>query len=152
MIKNKGVKVIALTASYTGSIKAIDDMGNWRIKTLRDLGYDFTGAFPNVNRKVFTNFPEVNGDHPRFDQGIIFVNGGADMYTKGDVLNAFFLYSRFVPKKVLFVDDRYSNLEAVEKALPEGVEFIGFHYTGGAFYKGEAISKEVFKASWEALQ
>ncbi|QVL58178.1 MAG: DUF2608 domain-containing protein [Simkaniaceae bacterium] len=151
-ITKRGIKVIALTASYTGSLGSIENMGEWRIKTLRGLGYDFTDSFPFVKKKTFTQFPKVNGDYPRFDQGILFVNGGAGKYTKGDVLEAFFLHSDFMPKKVLFVDDRRPNLEAVERTLPKEVEFLGFHYLGGASYRGETLSEEVFKASWESLR
>lgn len=151
-LKKRGIKSIALTASYTGAFGKIPDMGNWRVEMLQSFGYDFTYSFPELDKVTFKSYPSVNGDHPRFDRGVLFANGGSGKYTKGDVLMTFFEHANILPKKILFVDDRRHYLEGVEAALPEGVEFQGFHYLGASELKAEPITEEAFRAVWEKLQ
>ncbi len=64
-------------------------------------------------------FPTVG-----FFDGILFAAGR----NKGDVLLSFLHQIGFVPKRIVFVDDKKSSLTSVARVEAEGIEFLGLRY------------------------
>jgi len=63
-----------------------------------------------------------------YKQGIIFCEGGRN--DKGQVLFSIMDMVGFKPKKIIFVDDKYSNLLSLEKACVErDIPFVGIRYS-----------------------
>jgi len=61
----------------------------------------------------------------KYTDGIIF---GANNH-KGKLLNQFFEKTDFWPKKVIFLNDKLSNLKPVEEQMEKiGIEFVGLRY------------------------
>lgn len=123
-LQSKGAKVIALT-----SFKAVDfaDIKHQRYNALRKYGIDFSNAFPRHKDLTLARLNQ-NGKSPTFSKGIL---SNAGIFSKGDVLRAFFEEINWQPKRVIFYDDRLDNIESVQQALhPLNIEFEGFVYTG----------------------
>ncbi|MBN4067434.1 DUF2608 domain-containing protein [Simkania negevensis] len=58
----------------------------------------------------------------------------------------------FVPKRVVFIDDRRANLESVEEALlKENITYVGWEYRGAEFLSTEEITEEHFTEVWSGL-
>lgn len=129
-MQNRGVKVVALTALPT-DIFGFLYTERWRVQQLRDLGIDFSVAFPQWSIRMLDTFAHSRDKAPSYHDGIIFSKN----FSKGEVLRAFFAESNFYPKKVIFIDDLRENLESVEKELKDfDVEIQGYHYNGAKSY------------------
>lgn len=129
-MQNKGVKVVALTALPT-DIFGFLYTERWRVAQLRDLGVDFSVAFPHWNVRSLEAFAHSGDKAPSYHNGIIF----SKSFSKGEVLRAFFAETNFYPKKVIFIDDLRENLESVENELKGfDVEVVGYHYNGAKSY------------------
>jgi len=123
-LQKKGAKIIALT-----SFKASDNhaIKHQRYNALREHGIDFSKAFPRHKDLTLTMLQQ-NGKSPTFSRGIL---SNAGVFSKGDVLRAFFDAIKWQPKRVIFYDDRLDNIESVQRALqPLNIAFEGFVYTG----------------------
>ncbi len=111
-LKNRKIKTVAFTRMNTGPYGPIPSMEDWRFNQLKQIGYDFTFSFPELQL-------------PMFKQGILYAN----KQDKGPVLLEFLDH---IPKptKIIFIDDRLDYLQSVETSLAgTGIEFTGFHYT-----------------------
>lgn len=129
-MQDRGIKVVALTALPT-DIFGFLYTEKWRVHQLRDLGIDFSVAFPQWNIKMLDAFAHAKDKAPSYYDGIIFSKN----FSKGEVLRAFFAESGFYPKKVIFVDDLKENLESVERELIGfDVEIQSYHYNGAKSY------------------
>ncbi len=129
-MQDRGIKVVALTALPT-DIFGFLYTERWRVHQLRDLGIDFSVAFPQWNIRMLETFAHARDKAPSYHDGIIFSKN----FSKGEVLRAFFAETNFYPKKVIFIDDLRENLESVEKELKDfNVEIQGYHYNGAKTY------------------
>ena len=153
-LQKQGTKTIALTGALAGSLLAVQDMVKWRFDSLQSFGIDFSSAFPEKPEILFHHFPKHFRSFPKFYRGILFTNGGVGLADKGKVLISFLKQVNWIPKQVVFLDDRRDNLAIVEKSLtdfdPE-ITFIGLHYKGAFHYPSEAISAEAFEQAWQDL-
>jgi hypothetical protein len=96
-------------------------IGEISVDQLLNLGIDFESSSPFAKGGELDMHPA-----PRHIEGTIFVN---DCHNKGVVLKGFLSTVRFPLKRVVFIDDKRDNLEAVEAALaPQGIEVVGLHY------------------------
>lgn len=124
-IQDKKIPSIALTAISTGPFGSISSMEEWRFNQLKELGIDFSNAFPDHPRVDWHEESEDFMRFPVFFQGILCTDG----IPKGFVLEAFLSYLEWTPDFVLFIDDKYSFLQSVEEVLEEmGIPFLGIHY------------------------
>lgn len=124
-LKNKNVKVIALTAMRTGKWGHIPSMVDWRIQHLATLGIDFSPSAPYADEIAFTEFHR-HGYSPVFKQGII----ASGRYPKGEVLAAFLRRIDWKPKKVIFIDDYIEFVKSVESEMEKfGVDHTSYLYT-----------------------
>lgn len=134
-IKHKGYKVLGLTASGTGKYGKIQSLEKWRIQQLKGLDMEFDKAFidatsgtldsyiPNL-MSYYTN--AIHTFYPTVEDGIVF----SPIIPKGEVLDAYLQYAKLKPKKIVFVDDKLKNLEAVKKYCEkENIEYVGYEYT-----------------------
>ncbi|CCB85910.1 putative uncharacterized protein [Parachlamydia acanthamoebae UV-7] len=124
-LEEKGIPVVGLTALEVGKYGKIENLEDWRLVNLKQVGIDLSNSFKHKNLTSFKTFPEYNENHPLFKNGILFTN----RQPKGLVFTAFINLLGHKPKKVIFIDDNLEYLKSVEQAaLGLGIEFIGFHY------------------------
>ena len=118
-LKEKGVKVIALTASKTGDLGQISDMVKWRHRQLKELKLDFSTSFPG-HHFVFHEFDSK----PDFREGVLCCGHTP----KGIALKAFLQRVSLRPTTVYFIDDQLDYIASVEKELElEGIPHISLH-------------------------
>lgn len=130
-LQQSKVKIIALTGAKTGAVaNIIPDVPFWRYNSLKNLGIDFSSTFPKK-----AQFRELKGDdlgnYPSFEYGIVYSYGS--MNSKGDVLKCAIKELNWLPKKIIFVDDRLEHINSVHSFLEQenpNIEFIGLHYQG----------------------
>ncbi len=165
-IEEKGIKVIAFTATLTGKFNNIKDkIIALRRDDLQKKGLDFTKSFKESAPVIsFTEFPAYASSYPMFDRGILSSNGEG-FTTKGQVLCSFLQHvglkhrqqtgsPGYFPKVIFLIDDRKKNLEDVEIALKscnDSIEFVGLEYQGAFSYAPQDISEEDFEKFWTAL-
>jgi hypothetical protein len=123
-LRARGCIVMGLTAMESGAFGIIPSMPVWRYEMLSSMGITFTSDFGNT---AFTDLTPYRGDYPVLYEGILCANN----QDKGEVLQAFLLWSGFQPKKVIFFDDLVVNLESVDRlckklSLPAEL----YYYTG----------------------
>jgi hypothetical protein len=140
---------MALTANFTGSFAGIEDVPAWKMERLAQFEIDFQQHAPFESPLVFEELPAFRGNQCAYLKGMLFVNGYA--VDKGAVLVAFLKKTGLRPRTILFVDDRMSNLEAVEKALREldpTIRFLGLHYVGNLAFPAQPVTEDQFVARW----
>jgi hypothetical protein len=122
------IKVLALTAFRGGKMGKINLVADWRNNNLKKHGIIFTSTkyFPKkyfkINKLKTKNKEEV----PIYKDGIIYANN----LPKGQVLKAFLSEINFMPKEIIFIDDRISNIKNVENfCKTKNIHFLGIHYT-----------------------
>lgn len=128
-LQKRNVKVIALTNGLVGSCGYVKSMEGLLIQQLHNLNYHLEKSWPNLkNAQIY-----ITRSRDRkilFEEGIVFANKSISKTSKGESLLAFFKYSGFYPKKVIFIDNKLKNLKSVSSVLEkEGIEFVGFEYT-----------------------
>lgn len=140
-LQNRGVTVIALTTTNTGSCFTIPSLPIWRFNKLKEVGIDF--STPGITNMEFPELPskspEESGKYPVFYNGILYTGDAS----KGDVLTAFLEHTKLKPTRVIFFDDKRANLESVSQAMHNlGIPFTGYEYLGGSYIPGE-LDKEL---------
>jgi hypothetical protein len=116
-LQNKEIVVIGLTHRQPSII-------NSTIRQVFSLSIDFTKTAPKINEPF-----EVNINGPSlFKKGVLFVG---DYNKKSDVLLKFFEKTSVMPSKIVFFDDKRSNVEDLSPMLDKlGIDYLGVHYTG----------------------
>ncbi len=112
-LQKRGVVTIALTARSL-------DLTYRTIEQLAQLGIHFNGTGP-------VKCPIIYGDGKPaiYIEGIIFCGNHA----KGEVLLDWFHQINYHPHKIIFLDDKLKNVEAVKKILPKNhYAYIGMRY------------------------
>jgi len=124
-LQEKEVKIIALTASTTGRFGVIEKTEDKKFKELKDLDIDFSSAFPNVKEIEFVDLEkDMRGSYLRFKKGMLFGR------KKGEVLGAFLKKIKFIPRRLIFVDNKIERVNDVaQMAKKKTIEFLGLHYT-----------------------
>lgn len=153
-IRSKGVKSIALTASFTGKFNEIENFEVLRYQTLINFGIDFENTLPELTYLKLMNLLKYRGNYPVFYKGILFTNGEKSYNSKGNVLVEFLRQIKFTPKVIVMVDDKQKHLSNVEDCLLEyqsDIDFVGLEYKGALSYKDDSITLEMFKEFWQNL-
>lgn len=133
-MQNRGIKVIVLTAAPVGSLGIIEDTVTLRIRELNDKGIDLSTAFPETASFALEEIHLGHGA-PAYRQGVIL----SSQFPKGDVLAAFLKKIAWNPRRLIFIDDRMTNVESVESSLANlAIELQCWHYTAA-----ERHAKEV---------
>lgn len=124
-LQERSVKVIALTALSSGRLGMISSLEEWRRKELLSLGFDFSEAFPKYNHIVFGDLLH-EGSLPIYKDGILY---STRHYSKGEILQAFLRRVKWLPERVIFVDDKREYIDSVhETMLAMGIECCCYHY------------------------
>ena len=125
-IQHNGTKVIALTGGYTGAIGEIKSREDLRVKTLKNLGVDFSSSFL-VPMVKFDSMIEKDSNKPvpLYKNGVLFTA----RHSKGVVLKSFLEKVEFKPKKLIHIDNSIKKIREVEKFAHEaGIDYLGIHY------------------------
>jgi hypothetical protein len=148
-LQKNNVKVVALTSSRTGSFGKIPDLENLRLKTLKNLGIDFSDSFPKV-ALTLSDITGADRNHPpTFKGGVIFTS----RMEKGLVLKSFLNKVNFIPKKIVFVDNKLRKIKSVEAYCKEnGIKFTGIHYTKSYLAPYSPYDKDVVAKQFEVLK
>ncbi|MCK4651213.1 DUF2608 domain-containing protein [Candidatus Babeliales bacterium] len=113
-LQSKKIPVIALTnRSIPASQVTLEQM-----KKI-DIDFSTTSLFDKDLNLAITH-------SGKFSEGIIF-SGAND---KGRMLVAFFDAIKYVPKKVIFIDDKLKYVKAVEREIEKrGIEYVGIRFS-----------------------
>ena len=118
--KEKRVKIIAITAIENKKMynEMLIDM---RREKLMKLGIDFSGSF-DFPPKWFGKEEQS----PYYDRGILT----SLPKSKSEALASFLKYAKYVPDKIVCIDDQIINLiDLNEFCLHTGIKFMGYEYT-----------------------
>lgn len=123
-LQARGAKVVALTAINTGKFGAIENMQEWRLDNLREVGLDFGDSF-TTKEISFEHLTPHNDNPPVYYHGILCSAGS----TKGKVLAAFLDSVDFKPSKILFFDDVYKHcISVADEMKKSGIAVQCYHY------------------------
>lgn len=121
-LQDRNIKAIVLTAMINKTIEE-GSFINLRIEELYKFGFDFSKNWNDLKETSLID----QDDSPYYKQGIIC----AGHKSKSIALELFLKYSRFHPKKIIFIDDSRKNLEDVMAfSQKTGIEFLGIEYLG----------------------
>lgn len=124
-LKREGFHVLGLTNAITGPMGALTDMVAYRTEELYRLGYHFAADI-GQDGLVLGDNPQVGNGRPVYQDGIIYTAG----LPKGPILDHFLNHIPEKPKRIVFVDDKASNLDSVAAFCHKNaIEFVGVHYT-----------------------
>lgn len=114
IIKNSNVSILALTAREPLET-------DFTQRQLHSVGISLSNnAYPEQFSLPSPNFS-------LYEKGVIYCGDN----TKSQCLLAFFQYTGYFPKKVIFVDDRRHQVEKLEKTVEQmGIEFVGIRFSG----------------------
>lgn len=139
--ERQGVKTVALTSGFSGRYGDIEKREDLRLKTLAALGISFKLSFPSLSPFKIDNIksnPEANGC-VMFKGGVIF----ACRASKGEVLEKFLEKAGYLPKKIIFVDNRSKHTKTIEElAARKKIEVKTFLYTAVQEYAVLPLRKE----------
>ena len=146
-LQARGIKVIALTALFTGKFGIINNMEDWRGYEMAELGFDFSKAFPTHNHIVFGDIMR-DRSLPVYKNGILF----SVRHTKGEVLQAFLRRVKFRPERVFFIDDRRDYIDSVHESMKaEEIDCRSIHYTAEEF-ANDVLDKSVLEKQFDHLR
>lgn len=160
LLKERNIKHIALTAAWTGKMGRISSIEQWRVETLKNLGIDFSGSFPDFKEIIFTDLNSLDpGRFPMFKDGILLTC----KVKKGKVLARFLqeYYSRALLRtgpapqftRIIFIDDLRKNLESVAHYCQDAnIEFQGFEYTASKKQAEFPLNEKRAKMQFDILQ
>jgi hypothetical protein len=145
-LQDKGINVLAFTASLTGKLEEIGHVEIWREQRLSKLGFNFQGVFPE--HYTFEDVPSHMNRYPVLYKGILCANGEG---SKGVVFTSFLKHFNLKPKIVMLIDDRRKNLDDLQtflKSYDPEIQFFGFEYIGSQCLYSDNISEAEFIAFW----
>ncbi len=138
-LQDRRINTIAITAITPHSFGLITSMADWRIKQLKQLNFDFGLSFKSFSPSLFL----LESGNPVFKNGIIF----SDTSSKEKALAALLEAIKWLPSKIVFIDDRMHSLKSVEEMAGKlGIPFAGF------LYKGSEILSNSFDEEIAALR
>lgn len=147
-LRNKGHKVIALTATCTTKLNN-QCFKNMRYSNLKKHGIDFSDSFSDLKEHLFDTLDSNHGSYPAYYHGILFSNGENIINQKAEVLGEFLDKVDDEFEHIIFIDDKKDNLEKVSKLLEKRsphIKVTGLEYTKAKNYPSKEISSEKFKA------
>ncbi|MDR1391474.1 MAG: DUF2608 domain-containing protein [Holosporales bacterium] len=120
-IQSKGIKTLVITAMKNEKLGETDSI-EIRKEELKRFGFDFSKSW-NYLEKSFLGEAQKS---PYYEAGVVCSKPGS----KGNALKLFMQYSKFIPNKVICVDDRIENLINIREFLnPASIKLAGIEYT-----------------------
>jgi hypothetical protein len=149
-LQEKGGKTLALTAAKMGPLAFIlPSFPNWRYQELKRLGIDFSAAFPGSI--IFEELNDWGGDHPGMEKGIVY---SGHKIKKGEILSHVLKILNFLPKFIIFIDDKQENIDSVSttiRNLYPKIKFLGIHYKGIEKVARPSVKKSIFYKKFRVL-
>lgn len=128
-LQQHGVKVIALTASCAGIYDARRHApcnADMRVAHLKLIDINFCDAFAHVTSLWFLELQNQQ-EVPAFVGGVLFSRPSE----KGTVLEAFLQKIKWMPNKIIFIDNLRDMVENVGQAAQKmNIPFLGIEFTG----------------------
>lgn len=133
-LQKANIKLLGLTSRYI-------EMAYPTHSKLCSIGIDFTKT------PVYPLDKEIPGGYAaKYIDGIIFVGLKND---KGLTLMRFLDLIQYLPKKIVFIDDKLKNVQSVEKAVTaRGIPFIGLRY-GYLDAQEKQFNSAIANIQWE---
>lgn len=146
-LKNRGISIIAITYIPTGPRGKIAKFEDWGLSRLNKFGIDFR-KFNNLKDHTFSEIPAKHGV-PLTKNGVTFTA----LATKGVLLDAVLKHNNIKPKKVIFIDDKLSNLQSVESTCKNlNIPFIGIQYTAVIKSNKWEFNEELARLQFQVLE
>ena len=146
-LKAKKITTIAITYIPTGPRGKIAKFEDWGLSRLQKFNIDFRN-FNNLPDHTFSDIPAKHGT-PMTKNGVTFTA----LAPKGTLLNALLKYNNLKPNKIIFIDDKLSNLASVESVCKNlNIPFIGIHYTKVIKSDQWHINEEIAKLQFKVLE
>lgn len=147
-LKEKHVPFIALTNASTGSYGHITKLEDQRIQDLKNL--EVTMSPPQGRGDI--HFMDMKLDSPgaipAYKSGVLFTCG----IDKGKILKKYIDLLPYKPKRIIFFDDKRSNLEDVEALCKTmGISFHGYEYTAVAHSPKITLDQKRAQIQYEVL-
>jgi hypothetical protein len=122
-LQNRNIPCLVITALTPRPAPRLLNPVEWRIGKLSSFGFHFDRSWPKLQDSLME---EIEGNYKHFfSRGVLFCGSTP----KDKSLDAFLKYSNFKPKRIIFIDNKRSNVELIEKYCRKNwIEFIGFHY------------------------
>ncbi len=115
LLKQRGIVIMGLTHRQPSLVDST-------LRQVASLGLSFHDSAPVKN-----TFAVPSETPTMYTEGILFTG---EYNKKGVIFVRFLSIINQKPKKIVFIDDKRSHVEEVEKALMgQGIEYIGVHYT-----------------------
>ena len=149
--QKSGIIVFALTSVNTNEYGIIRNRADLRIKTLKDIGIDFSKSteldYIDLSKEMVLS-KEKDRSKPIFQDGVIF----AAKRPKGEILGKFLRLSKLKPGKIIFVDNQLENVLSVEATCKElGIDYTGIHFTKMYNKPSKPLDKEIAEKKFEIL-
>ncbi len=121
------IPVIAFTAAPGGKIGKVESFIDWRVDELQKFGFQFGigNKLSDIGTLKLAKDPSLEFP-PIYKSGVLITS----LHDKGPVLMSFFKEINWIPKKVIFIDDKMHNLKSVAQSLEGRTKVLGIHYTG----------------------
>jgi hypothetical protein len=143
-IPNLLMKMQKKNVAMIGLTKRPPELSDRTLQQMKPLNIDFSKTAHHKEELIFS---ELSGT--QFKQGIIFVSQGVD---KGPCLLAYLKTLKKIPKRIVVIDDKMSNVKNIADAIePLGIPFIGIRY-GAADEKVKAYNPEIAELQREHFQ
>ncbi len=111
-LQQNGHLVLGLTARYP-------EEASYTHPQLQKLGFEFDRRF--ADQTILLPFPAL------FENGVLFAS---TLNKKGDALLALLEQVNYLPKKIIFIDDKHSHVEELHSTLnPLDLDFVGIRYS-----------------------
>jgi len=147
-LQARSIPCLAFTGVWNGYLSSVGDLEQFRVRRLRQHGFDFSSALDGLRIASLDTAPANLGRRPSLYQGVLFANG--IHVDKGSVLHAFLETTGLRPTQVAMIDDRRGNLESVESTLARwDIPFIGIHYTAAEEFDTEELDAAEFRQRLE---
>ncbi|MFY9590281.1 DUF2608 domain-containing protein [Rickettsia endosymbiont of Halotydeus destructor] len=148
VLKQNKIPTMGLTKLATGKFGIIEDMIEWRIKELNELGVNFAGLTPLDDEILIKDFDAGYGV-PTLKEGVIYTAE----YDKGSVLEYILREKNYCPKSIIFIDDILENLESLQKMCNDlQINYYGFEFTGSAIIPEPDLDEQLEQIRFEILE
>lgn len=115
-LQERGIVVLGLTSRLPGD-------ASYTREQLQSIDVSF--ETPLISSEYYEWFIQ---DHAIYEQGILYCSF---KNFKSDVLSHFFNTINHQPKRIIFIDDKWSHIKDLEKAFQgTEIEYIGVRYSG----------------------
>lgn len=149
--QKSGIIVFALTSGNTSNYGIISNRADLRIKTIKDIGIDFSKSMnlPYIDLSDGMSLStKDDSSNPIFQDGVIF----AAKRPKGEILGKFLKFSKLNPEKIIFVDNQLKNVLSVERKCQElDIDYTGIHFTKLHNKPHIPLNKKIAEKKFEIL-